>query len=110
MRGPHRPFERIRPCGLGGVRRRGGWAMGRHVGERWAVASQRMVAAALHTVRESSAQSTLEYAITLVAFLAMIAGLGALVGAASDGTLARLVEAALSHGFTPEGLLDVALY
>ena len=59
---------------------------------------------------ESSAQATLEYALTVLALLAIVLALGVLWRAGQDGTLAKLVEAAASHGFDPGGLIDISLY
>lgn len=59
---------------------------------------------------EERAQGTLEYAVVLLVFVAIVSGLALLAHAAADGTLARLVEAALSHGIDAGGLLDLSLY
>lgn len=59
---------------------------------------------------ETSAQATLEYALTVLALLAIVLALGMLWRAGQDGTLAALVEAAASHGFDPGGLIDISLY
>lgn len=61
-------------------------------------------------VREEVAQATLEYALVISVFLAMVAGFAALWHAGADGALARLVEEAASHGLDLPGLLDIALY
>lgn len=47
---------------------------------------------------ETHGQSTLEYALVLVAFLSMVAALGLVWHAARDGTLVRLATDAASHG------------
>ncbi len=68
----------------------------------------------LATWRESSGQSTVEYAVVLAAFLAMVAALGLMWHAARDGRLLRLAVEAASHGtggdVTAGFLQDVALF
>ena len=59
---------------------------------------------------ETAAQATLEYALTVLALLAIVSALGLLWRAGQDGTLAQLVEAASSHGFDAGGLIDISLY
>ena len=59
---------------------------------------------------ETSAQSTLEYAITTFAVLALIAGIAALWRAGEEGVFVELVEDAASHAFTDLGVLDISLY
>lgn len=59
---------------------------------------------------ETSAQATLEYALTVLALLAVVSALGLLWRAGQDGTLAALAEAAASHGFDAGGLIDISLY
>lgn len=49
-------------------------------------------------------QSTLEYALVLMAFLGMLAALAAVWHAARDGSLVRLATSAASHS-TEEGLV-----
>lgn len=46
---------------------------------------------------EGSGQSTLEYALVLVAFLSMVAALGLAWHAARDGTLVRMATDAATH-------------
>lgn len=48
-------------------------------------------------MKSSSGQSTLEYALLLMAFLSMVVALGLIWGAARDGTLTRLASSAASH-------------
>lgn len=48
--------------------------------------------------RDASGQSTVEYAVLLVAFVAMAAALAALWHAASDGVLLGLATQSASHG------------
>jgi hypothetical protein len=68
----------------------------------------------LCTCREGSGQSTVEYAIVLAAFLAMVLALGLMWHAAKDGRLLRLAVDAASHGtggdVTVGFLQDVALF
>lgn len=59
---------------------------------------------------ESCAQATLEYALTVIAFMAMVSGLALLWHADADGALARAVEEAASHALDGLGLLDISLY
>lgn len=59
---------------------------------------------------ETSAQATLEYALTVLALLSIVLALGLLWRAGQDGTLAALVEKAASHGFDAGGLIDISLY
>lgn len=61
-------------------------------------------------LREARAQSTVEYAVVLAVFTAMLAACMLLVRAAEDGALARAVEQAASHGLSGLGWLDIALY
>lgn len=61
-------------------------------------------------LREASAQGTLEYALTVLALLAIVVALAALWRAAADGVLARLVERAASHALNGLGALDLALF
>jgi hypothetical protein len=46
---------------------------------------------------ETSGQSTLEYALVLMAFLSMVAALGLLWHAARDGALVRMATDAATH-------------
>ena len=59
---------------------------------------------------ERTAQGTVEYALTVIALLAMVVGMAALWRAAVDGTLAELVRTAASHAFNAEGAIDISLY
>lgn len=62
---------------------------------------------------ERAGQSTLEYALVLSAFLAMVIALGALWHAASDGTLLSLATQSASHSLeqgTVAFLKDVVGY
>ncbi len=60
--------------------------------------------------REQVAQATLEYALTVGAFMAVIAGLALLWHAGTDGVFAHLIEEASSHALDGLGVLDIALY
>ena len=64
----------------------------------------------VHVLGERAAQGAVEYALTVVALLAMVAGMAALWRAAVDGTLAELVRAAASHAFSAGGAIDISLY
>lgn len=57
-----------------------------------------------------SAQATLEYALCVLALLAMVVGVAAVWRAAEHGVLARLVEEAASHGLDATGAIDAALF
>lgn len=59
---------------------------------------------------ERLAQGTLEYALTVIALLAMVVACAALWRAAADGTLAGLVQGAASHALNGDGLIDISLY
>lgn len=64
----------------------------------------------VHVLGERAAQGTVEYALTVVALLAMVVGMAALWRAAVDGTLAEFVRAAASHAFSAGGAIDISLY
>lgn len=59
---------------------------------------------------EDRAQGTLEYALTVVAFLAMVVVLAALVRAGGEGAFVQQAEESASHALDGWGLLDIALY
>lgn len=59
---------------------------------------------------ENLAQGTLEYALTVLALLAMVVAFAALWRAAADGALAGLVHAAASHVLAGDGFIDISLY
>lgn len=59
---------------------------------------------------EEAAQGTLEYALTIMALMAIVGALALLWRAGEDGTLAALVEHAASHGLEGTGILDIILY
>lgn len=59
---------------------------------------------------EEAAQGTLEYALTIMALMAIVGALALLWRAGEDGTLSALVEQAASHGFEGTGILDIILY
>lgn len=61
-------------------------------------------------VRESAAQSTLEYALTVFALMAIVSCLALLWRAGESGALARLVEGACSHALDGLGFIDIALF
>ena len=52
-------------------------------------------------------QSTLEYLLVLMAFLAIVLAMGSLWHAAQDGRIAELARDASSHGFQ-EGFVGMA--
>lgn len=57
-------------------------------------------------MRGSKGQSSVEFAVVFIAFLAAFIALAALWRAASQGPLQELAEGASSHSFGPGGLLD----
>ncbi|MBE6468669.1 MAG: hypothetical protein E7001_01570 [Coriobacteriaceae bacterium] len=61
-------------------------------------------------LRESIAQGTLEYALTVLAFLAVVLALAALWRAGANGVLASAAERAASHALGGLGALDIALF
>lgn len=64
----------------------------------------------LRELGERDAQGTLEYALTMVALLAVVVACAALWRAGQDGAFARLVEAAASHTLGAAGAVDISLY
>lgn len=60
------------------------------------------------TLREESAQSTVEYAIVTLALLSIVLAIAGLWRAGTDGRLAALVERAASHGIVPMSIIDAA--
>ena len=61
-------------------------------------------------LRDRQAQGTVEYAITVVAVLALVAACAAFWRAAEDGIFARLAQEAASHVLGGTGAIDIALY
>lgn len=61
-------------------------------------------------VGETRAQSTVEYAIVLVAMLAIIVGCAAVWRAGADGVFTKEAQEAASHTFTADGAVDISLY
>ena len=61
-------------------------------------------------VCEERAQTTLEYALTIVALLAIVVTLGLLWRAGEEGALVRFAEEAASHAVSAGGAVDIALY
>lgn len=59
---------------------------------------------------EECAQGTVEYALTVFAFLAMAVAFAAVWRAAGDGAFARLAEAAASHALDAAGAIDISLF
>jgi Flp pilus assembly protein TadG len=77
-------------------------------------ATGRLARAARDLSGEREGQSTVEYALVVFAFLALLAALASLWGAARDGTLVDIARQAASHGLsqglTPDALQDIALF
>lgn len=65
---------------------------------------------AWRVAREHTAQGTLEYALTVVALLAMVVACAAIWRAAVDGTFAGIVQQAASHLLDGDGFIDISLY
>lgn len=66
-----------------------------------------------HALAERSGQSSVEYALVVLAFLSAMLALGALWHAARDGALVRLAVRAASHGLgggIAAALRDIALF
>ena len=61
-------------------------------------------------VREERAQGTLEYALTVLALMAVVAGLALLWRAGERSGFVQLVENAASHALDAGGALDIALF
>lgn len=61
-------------------------------------------------MRESRAQATLEYALVLFAFLAMVAAIAAMWRAGAEGVFTSLASRAASHALDLGGAVDISLY
>lgn len=59
---------------------------------------------------EELAQATLEYALTIFALLALVAGLAVVWRAAEAGLFTALIEDSASHAIDGTGVVDIALY
>lgn len=57
----------------------------------------------------ASGQSSVEYALVIVALLAIALGFGALYQAFSDGSVALIVVDSLTHRL-PKGVFDIVLF
>lgn len=64
----------------------------------------------VNAVMDDEAQGTVEYAITVVAVLAIIVGCAEIWRAGTEGVLARLVQEAASHLLVGAGAIDISLY
>lgn len=83
----------------------------RSTGARRGVRERRgVLPGAARALGSERAQSTLEYALVLLAFLGLLAGLAALWHAGAAGVFADAIEKGASHALDGLGLLDVALY
>ncbi len=60
--------------------------------------------------RFQAAQATVEYAVVLTVFLAILAACALLAHAAGEGALADVAEQGASHGMGGLGWIDIALY
>lgn len=60
--------------------------------------------------REVHAQATLEYALTVLALLAMVVVLALIWRAGEEDIFVHLVEEAASHALSAWGAFDIALY
>ena len=72
---------------------------------------QRLRRASFGTMGESG-QSTVEYAVVVAGFVAMLVGMGRLMGFLRSGALVEHAMAAASHnpGVSPGGVLDVLCF
>lgn len=61
-------------------------------------------------LRDRRAQGTVEYAVTVIAVLALVAACAAFWRAAEDGVFARLAQETASHVLGGTGAVDIALY
>lgn len=61
-------------------------------------------------IRDERAQGTIEYALTVIALLAVIVGLAALWRASVEGVFGDLVRDAASHVLEGTGFIDISLY
>lgn len=61
-------------------------------------------------IRDERAQGTIEYALTVIALLAVIVGLAALWRASAEGVFGDLVRDAASHALEGTGFIDISLY
>lgn len=59
---------------------------------------------------DRTAQGSLEYALTVVAILSLVVGVGALWRFGQRGALSELAMDATSHQLEGEGYADIALY
>lgn len=60
--------------------------------------------------REQLAQGTVEYALVLLVFMAIVGALVAMWRASADGALTATVEHAASHALDVTGVPDIILY
>lgn len=79
-------------------------------GRRGGAYANGRAARAWRVARERTAQGTLEYALTVVALLAMVVACAAIWRAAVDGTFAGIVQQAASHLLDGDGFIDISLY
>lgn len=67
-------------------------------------------AVAVRIAAQEDAQSTLEYALAVLALLGLIAGCAAVWAAGRDGAFSLPAEQATSHTLGALGALDITLY
>lgn len=84
----------------------GRWGYGRKSRSVFEDASSSLVGFA----GEELAQGTVEYAIVLFVFLALLVGVAAIWRAGSRGAFTDAANAAASHAIDGEGALDISLY
>ncbi len=60
--------------------------------------------------REQLAQGTVEYALVLLVFMAIVGALVAIWRASADGALTATIERAASHALDATGIPDIILY
>lgn len=61
-------------------------------------------------MQETTAQGTLEYALTVFALISVVSAFALLWRASQDGTLARLAVDAASHALDAAGAVDISLF
>lgn len=61
-------------------------------------------------MQETTAQGTLEYALTVFALISVVSAFALLWRASQDGTLARLAVDAASRALDAAGAVDISLF
>lgn len=61
-------------------------------------------------MREERAQGTVEYAVVLLGFMALVAALALVWEAGHEGSFVASAALSASHALSPAGALDIALF